>query len=194
MFKQAIQSLSRATLFLLASLLIALSFQTITASAAVSIKDIRMWTAPDHTRLVLDLSGNVHYDIFRLHQPERIVIDIKKSKMNAKVSKLSLPDPVLLSIRHGKQKGGTTRLVLDVRDGVSPRSFLLKKSKGKPNRLVIDLIPKQAKTIKTKQIQPKTKHHDIIIAVDAGHGGEDPELLVAISFMRKPSLWPLPKS
>ncbi len=144
------------------------------AWAAASINDIRIWTAPDHTRLVLDLSQRVNYDLFRLHKPERIVIDLKSTRMNAKVSKLQLPDPVLLSIRHGKQKNGTTRLVLDVKEGVSPRSFLLKKANGKPNRLVIDLIPKQKPVIKTKSQQPKTKHKDIIIAVDAGHGGEDP--------------------
>ncbi|MDX8380664.1 MAG: N-acetylmuramoyl-L-alanine amidase [Ghiorsea sp.] len=144
------------------------------ANAAASINDIRMWTAPDHTRLVFDLSQKVSYELFRLHKPERIVIDIKKTRMNAKVSRLKLPDPVLLSIRHGKQRKGTIRLVLDVKQGVSPRSFLLKKSKGKPNRLVVDLVPTQAQTIKTKVSQPKSKHHDIIIAVDAGHGGEDP--------------------
>ncbi len=140
------------------------------AYAAATIDDIRMWTAPDHTRLVLDLSQKVQYNLFRLHNPERIVIDIKNTRMNAKASHLKLPDPVLRSIRYGKQNKGTTRIVLDVKDGVSPRSFLLKKAHGKPNRLVIDLIPKTKKVIKTA----KTNHDDIIIAVDAGHGGEDP--------------------
>jgi N-acetylmuramoyl-L-alanine amidase len=149
-------------------------FSLATAHAATSIKDVRMWTAPDHTRLVFDLSAGVEYSIFRLHKPERIVIDINKSRMNAKLSNLKLPDPVLLSIRHGKQKGGVTRVVLDVNDGVSPRSFLLKKSNGKPSRLVIDLVPKKVASIKTKNIQPKSKQRDILIAVDAGHGGEDP--------------------
>jgi len=141
--------------------------------ASVSIKDVRMWTAPDHTRLVFDLSGSVQYEIFRLHKPERIVIDIKKTKMDANIDDLALPDSVLLSLRHGKQAGNITRLVLDVRDGVSPRTFLLKKSAQKPHRLVVDLIPKQVQTLKTKQ-PTKNKHRDIIIAVDAGHGGEDP--------------------
>jgi len=147
---------------------------TFTASAAASIQDIRMWTAPDHTRLVLDLSQKVTYSLFRLHNPERIVIDIENTRMDAKVSQLNLPDPVLLSIRHGKQNKGTTRLVLDVKNGVTPRSFLLKKANGKPNRLVIDLMPKTLKVVKSATTKPKTKSRDIIIAVDAGHGGEDP--------------------
>jgi len=163
---------------LLLSMLTCIIFAPFSASAAVSIQDVRMWTAPDHTRLVLDLSGSVQYDIFRLHKPERIVINIKSSKMNATTSSLSLPDPVLLSLRHGAQKGGVTRMVLDVREGVSPRSFLLKKSTSKPHRLVIDLIPSQSAPVIVKsqntQAKTKTKHRDIIIAVDAGHGGEDP--------------------
>ena len=144
------------------------------ASAAVSIDEIRMWTAPDHTRLVFDLSDGVEYEIFRLHSPERIVLDLKSSKMNAKTDSLELPDPVLLSLRHGDQDGGSTRVVLDVRNGVTPRSFLLKKSASKPHRLVVDLIPKQDKPTITKATQSESNNRDIIIAVDAGHGGEDP--------------------
>jgi N-acetylmuramoyl-L-alanine amidase len=153
----------------------ALIFFTVSpAMAYTNINDIRMWTAPDHTRLVFDLSTSTKYEIFRLHNPERIVIDIANSKMQAKPTSLALPDAILLSIRHGKQKNGVTRIVLDVKKGVSPRSFLLKKSSKKPHRLVVDLIPKQKKVIKTKNVVKQGKHRDIVIAVDAGHGGEDP--------------------
>ncbi|MDQ7001861.1 MAG: N-acetylmuramoyl-L-alanine amidase [Ghiorsea sp.] len=151
-----------------------LFFSATPALAYTHINDVRIWTAPDHTRLVFDLSQSTAYKIFRLHNPERIVIDIANSKMQAKPASLALPDPVLLSIRHGKQRNGVTRIVLDVKKNVSPRSFLLKKSSKKPYRLVVDLIPKQKAVFKTKDIAKKGKHRDIIIAVDAGHGGEDP--------------------
>ncbi len=160
--------------FMLGLIAFSTLFTHVSHVSAASVNAIRMWTAPDHTRLVLDLSQSVTYDLFRLHNPERVVIDLQKTKMNANVSKLNLPDPVLLSIRHGKQNKGATRIVLDVKDGVSPRSFLLKRAKGKPHRLVIDLTPRQNKIVKFKAQQPKSKHKDIIIAVDAGHGGEDP--------------------
>ena len=140
----------------------------------VSIHDVRMWTAPDHTRLVLDLSNSVEYDVFRLHSPERIVIDIKNSSMDAKIDQLSLPDPVLLALRHGKQKDEVTRIVLDVNKDVSPRTFLLKKSDLKPHRLVVDLIPKAEETKTSTPAISKNSSRDVIIAVDAGHGGEDP--------------------
>ena len=163
----------RASLFAFVSYAL-IFFTASPALAHTNINDIRMWTAPDHTRLVFDLSRSTKYEIFRLHNPERIVIDIANSKMQAKPASLALPDPVLLSIRHGKQKNGVARIVLDVKKGVSPRSFLLKKSSKKPHRLVVDLIPKQKKVIKTKDVVKLGKHRDIIIAVDAGHGGEDP--------------------
>lgn len=163
---------NRLIVYTLFSLLLG-SFAT-SSFAMTSIQDVRIWTAPDHTRLVFDLSGSVEYDVFRLHKPERIVIDIQSSKMNAKTSTLSLPDPVLLSLRHGKQQNGLTRIVLDVKDGVSPRSFLLKKMADKPHRLVIDLIPKQEQATKAVQVPNLVSKRDIIVAVDAGHGGEDP--------------------
>ncbi len=141
--------------------------------AEVSVQDVRMWTAPDHTRLVFDLSASVEYDIFRLHAPERIVIDMKNVKVKAKLGQLALPDPVLLGLRYGQRQQGVVRMVLDVKEGVSPRSFLLKKSKEKPHRLVIDLIPKQQK-VQKKSKKSANIQRDIIIAVDAGHGGEDP--------------------
>jgi len=144
------------------------------ALAAVSIQDVRMWTAPDHTRLVFDLSGSVEYEIFRLHSPERIVIDIKNVRMKAKLGQLALPDAVLLGWRYGKHDKSVVRMVLDVKSGVSPRSFLLKKSKRNPHRLVIDLIPKFEQQSPTKKKSIPSQQRDIIIAVDAGHGGEDP--------------------
>ncbi|MDQ6988662.1 MAG: N-acetylmuramoyl-L-alanine amidase [Mariprofundaceae bacterium] len=114
------------------------------------------------------------YDIFRLHNPERIVIDLKNAQMKAKLGQLALPDPVLQALRYGKRKKNVIRMVLDVKKGVTPRSFLLKKTKENPSRLVVDLIPQASE--KTKKIQPinNTMQRDIIIAVDAGHGGEDP--------------------
>jgi len=149
-------------------------FSATTTLASTQIKDVRLWTAPDHTRLVFDLSNAAEYELFRLHNPERIVIDIDNAKMSTNASKLELPDPVLLSIRYGSQKGNATRIVLDVRDGVSPRTFLLKKSEAKPHRLVIDLYPKPSQPVTTNPVATNHKNRDIIIAVDAGHGGEDP--------------------
>ncbi len=156
------------------------------ASAAelTVVHDVRLWTAPDHTRLVFDLNHNMTYKLFRLHKPERIVIDMQQTSLKADLKKLALPDPVILSIRHGKSKHNGLRVVVDVKKKVQPRSFLLKPLHGKPYRLVVDLM-RPEKTHKAAGLRTARSKHGIIIAVDAGHGGEDPGAIGPHKVMEK---------
>jgi len=142
---------------------------------AAEIKDIRLWTAPDHTRVVFDLNRTIDYEVFRLHAPERVVIDMKHVTMNKDIA-LAVPDPVIKGVRYGEPKKGVFRIVLDVqKTHIALRSFLLKPMQGKPHRLVVDLIRKESQLTKqVKKIFVKKAKHEIVIAVDAGHGGEDP--------------------
>jgi len=136
------------------------------------IQDTRLWSAPDHTRVVFDLSAPVKYHVFRLNNPVRIVIDIQNASLRSSFKSLSLPDAVIALIRSGKPKPDVFRIVLDIKEEVQPRSFLLKPMHGKPHRLVVDLMRKQkAEPVTVDQVR---QHKGIIIAVDAGHGGEDP--------------------
>lgn len=158
--------------------LLALLFVAQPAALAKSsnINDVRLWTAPDHTRLVFDLNGSIEYKVFPLHKPERIVIDLQGVQLKAKLNSLKLPDPVVESLRHGEPKPKVLRIVLDIKEKVKVRSFLLKPMHGKPYRLVVDLMRFSQKSIERKVItadQLRSKK-DIVIAVDAGHGGEDP--------------------
>ncbi|OIO67055.1 MAG: N-acetylmuramoyl-L-alanine amidase [Zetaproteobacteria bacterium CG1_02_53_45] len=155
-------------------LLLLLLFSSAAQADTGALRDIRLWTAPDHTRLVLDLSGKIEYELFRLHNPERIVIDMQQTELKTRLNQLSLPDPVIQEIRSGVPKTGMLRLVIDVKEKVQPRSFLLKPMQGKPFRLVVDLMrPDQAKKEAiTADVSKKQK--ELIIAIDAGHGGEDP--------------------
>ncbi len=139
----------------------------------LTVLHARLWTAPDHTRLVLDLSGPVDYRVFRLKSPERIVVDMRRTSLHASLDGLARRAPLLAAIRYGKSKKGTLRLVMDVKEKVRPRSFLLKPMRGKPYRLVVDLIRRKKirSTVTTAQVRARKQ---IIIAVDAGHGGEDP--------------------
>ena len=118
----------------------ALRLSVIPVSAAASIREVRLWTAPDNSRLVFDLDQSVDYDLFRLHKPERIVVDIHHARLATKLDDLKLPDPVIRAIRYGSPKRGVLRVVIDVKERVQPRSFLLKPMQGKPYRLVIDLL------------------------------------------------------
>jgi len=157
---------------LIAMLFFLLFSQAVWAGNAV--KDVRMWTAPDHTRLVFDMKGKAKYQLFRLHKPERIVIDIQNTTFKSNMNKLAFPDPVIKGIRHGTPEKGVLRIVIDVKEKVQPRSFPLKPTKGKPHRLVVDLIrPDQAKKEALTAGVSRAKK-GLIIAIDAGHGGEDP--------------------
>jgi len=143
-------------------------------SGPLEVRHARLWTAPDHTRLVLDLTGPVNYRVFRLRSPERIVVDMRHTSLRARLDELTMQDPVLVAIRYGKPKKGILRLVMDVKENVRPRSFLLKPMHGKPYRLVVDLM-RQKKSLHSAVTIAQVRARKLItIAVDAGHGGEDP--------------------
>ena len=151
--------------------------QTPALAKSSQINDVRLWTAPDHSRLVFDLDRTIEYKIFPLHDPERIVLDLYKVKLQAShLEKLTASDPVIKAIRLGNYEEGTLRIVLDMKEAVKPRSFLLKPMHGKPHRLVVDLMRsgKEADEERVVTADQMRSKKEIVIAVDAGHGGEDP--------------------
>ncbi len=152
-----------------------LLFYSVAACAAV-VEGVRVWRSPENTRLVFDLSGPVDHTLFGLKQPDRIVIDIEKSQFSANTSALTFDDTPISKMRYGKRGSDGLRIVLDMLDQTKPRSFVLKKHGGKPDRLVIDIYDAATKTVKTiDNVQPKkSAKRDIIVVLDAGHGGEDP--------------------
>jgi len=161
-------------------IMVALSMLANTAAALTSIDSVRVWRAPDHTRLVLDLSGPVEHKLFMLTNPSRLVLDLEDVKLNAKLSDAALKGTPIKTLRSAPRKQDDLRVVLDLSSLINPKSFLLKKSAGKSDRLVIDLFDKQkavATTVEQKVAQQQSTKSDILIAVDAGHGGEDPGAL-----------------
>ena len=144
---------------------------------ASTIEGVRLWRSPDSTRFVFDLDSPVEHNIFKLANPSRLVIDVKNTKITANTSNLALSDTPVKRLRFGGQKSGDLRIVLDLKSEIKPRSFVLKSISGKPNRLVVDLYDTSKDTVKNigQVIAPKNnKKRDVLIAIDAGHGGEDP--------------------
>lgn len=149
---------------------------TYAQAATVAVKNIRMWPAPDNTRLVFDLSGPVQHTLFTLHHPERIVIDLTDSRLQASLAHLDYSNSCIKAIRYARRNDHDTRVVLDLKAEVRPKSFVLKPQREYGHRLVIDLYNKDedAPPTPVKQVEPSDRPREVLIAIDAGHGGEDP--------------------
>ncbi|HEY7773703.1 MAG TPA: N-acetylmuramoyl-L-alanine amidase [Marinagarivorans sp.] len=163
--------------FLLPTLLgIAIFVSNIVAVQAAQIDGVRLWRAPDSTRLVFDLSSSVDHKLFTLENPSRVVIDIESAELNKGFGDVPIDDTPISRIRYGDRGNGSLRVVLDMSAAVKPRSFALARHGDKPDRLVIDLYDGNQSTVKTVQAVKEVSDNkrDIIIAIDAGHGGEDP--------------------
>ncbi|TNF01523.1 MAG: N-acetylmuramoyl-L-alanine amidase, partial [Gammaproteobacteria bacterium] len=148
------------------------------ASLAATVDGVRLWRAPDHTRLVFDLSGPVNHKIFPLDNPPRLVMDIAHTSLNASTHGLDLSTTPVTALRTGIKDKTDLRIVLDLKTAVKPRSFSLSKNQQYGDRLVVDLYDIGQETVKTvDDVAAENANRDIIIAIDAGHGGEDPGAL-----------------
>ncbi len=148
---------------------------TVFPAWSVEVHDVRLWRAPDHTRIVFDLNGPADHKLIVLKNPSRIVLDVENASITASVSDLKLDGTPVQLVRTGIREGDDLRVVLELSSVVSPRSFFLKAGEQTGDRLVLDLYDKapQQQAVIIKSVQHSDKR-DIIIAIDAGHGGEDP--------------------
>lgn len=150
------------------------------ALAAAEVRDLRLWRAPDHTRIVLDLSGPVEHSLIQLDNPRRLVIDLRDVQLRAGYDDLPLENTPIERVRSGIRDGDDLRLVLDLREAVRPNSFALRATDQADDRLVIDLFDLDVTVSATptvKKTASSEQRRDVIIAIDAGHGGEDPGAL-----------------
>ena len=183
--------------------LVALCAATFASAAApVSVDDVRLWSGPEGTRLVLDLSSPARHQVFTLDNPTRIVVDLENTRLVARKGMPAGQGPVR-SVRSGPQAGGVLRIVLDV-DALQPvKSFMVAPEGGAGHRLVVEMPPVAAVAATsppatapakattpsaappsapsdatvatpTKSLAATAKGRDLVIAIDAGHGGQDP--------------------
>ena len=174
---------------------------TVDALAVTQVKSVRLWRAPDNTRLVFDLSGPVQHSVFTLSAPDRLVIDINGATLAAPLNVATSNTPIS-SVRSAQRTPTDLRVVVDLKKSVTPKSFTLAPNAQYGNRLVVDLYDQEADAIAASAptpapapvptpattpavpvtpAQPAIKlppvpngKRDIVVAIDAGHGGEDP--------------------
>jgi N-acetylmuramoyl-L-alanine amidase len=200
------------------------TFPVVTSAGQTVVHGARIWSAPDHTRIVLDTAAPIRHNIFTLNNPSRIVIDLTDASLNGGLPDANSQDLLVAKLRSGVRDGDDLRLVMDLKQPAKIKSFELEPNDTYGHRLVIDLSPKDSgpkspgtKFPETKSldkgraspsqvdgaavlaaatasavpssararqapellsVQPKGgRQRDVVIAVDAGHGGEDPGAL-----------------
>jgi N-acetylmuramoyl-L-alanine amidase len=197
------------------------------AAPAIQIVSTRVWPAAEYTRVTFESRKPISHNVFSLKNPERLVLDLEDVDINAKLSglaeKIGADDPYVKSVRIGRFKAGTVRLVFDLKTEVKPQAFVLAPVGEYGHRLVLDLYPleppdpliaflgrhqaqdenaasdaaptepvaarpdgpagrradAEAKPVRAEQVADARRTRPasvrlITIAVDAGHGGEDP--------------------
>lgn len=148
-----------------------LSLFSVSIFAANSLDGIRVWPAPENTRIVFDVKEKPDYKYFTLSKPNRLVIDFTNTKNTVVLKNLAINDPRVKLFRSSVNKG-KTRLVLELTQSYQLTVFPLTPAGQYGHRLVIDLYDKSRS--KKRISKPKKTVGDIIIGIDAGHGGEDP--------------------
>lgn len=169
-------------------------------AAATEVKQLRSTSKADATRIVLEMSAVPDYRKFHLTNPDRMVVDLRATSAALPDSLLNFSDPLVKGIRAGRRNDGV-RLVFDLAGDFPSKTFTL----DGPPRLVIDLAGAPAVVAAPSSQTPVTNApavsdsstdsvtavvtpaatptptptpqgtRDIIVAIDAGHGGKDQE-------------------
>jgi len=143
------------------------------ALAEVALQNLRTWHAPDRSRLVFDLSKPIEYKVFTLGAPDRLVMDLHDAVFRGRFPTAAELGPFATRLRMARHSATMLRFVLDLRTPVVPRSFLLAPNAGYGHRLVIDL-ERRGQTQTPKSMQAPRTSGVVTVAIDPGHGGEDP--------------------
>lgn len=163
------------------------------AAATVVVRDVRVWAGAEGTRLVFDLSGAPNYRVDTLSDPARVVLDIEGASFPPKP--LPAPQGFFQQLRAAPQPGNKLRLVIELNTAAQARAFLVTPDASRGHRLVLDLkapastsVAVAAEAVKssspgessgpvpasTRSVVTTDKGRDVIVAIDAGHGGVDP--------------------
>ena len=118
-----------------------------TLAGAATILAVRVWPAPDYSRVTIESDSALQFKQLFVPSPPRLAVDIEGIDLNAElkalVAKVGADDPTIAGIRVGQSAPGLVRLVLDLKQPVAPQVFTLAPVAAYRNRLVFDLYPTQ---------------------------------------------------
>ena len=198
-----VKAVSRRTV-LKAGATLLLSLLTHGVARAAQIVAVRVWPAADYTRVTLENDSKLKATHFMVKDPHRLVVEIEGLDLDAKlkslVAKIQSNDPYIAQVRVGQNRPGVVRLVFDLKEEVQPQVFTLAPVGEYRHRLIFDLYPLTppdpiAELLKNGKLTPlpmekspdmasapsgdedektQTFNRLVTIALDPGHGGEDP--------------------
>jgi len=163
---------------------------------AVEVRAVKVSTGPDTTRVILDLSGSARHSLSVLKNPDRLVVDVADARMARGALAAAAGAGAIKQVRTGRRPTGELRIVFDLsRPSRAKSSAETDHHTG--YRLVIDLsgavtaaagaatsgaaasvgaaaaaAAAASTPVKIEHARPEAR--DLVIAIDAGHGGEDP--------------------
>lgn len=175
-------------------------FLASTVVDASELRDLRLWDSPEGTRVVFEFNQAPEHKVFSLDSPDRIVVDLPDT-LGAKLANKVTGRGLVRHVRAAQREDGSLRVVLDMNTATEPRSFLLDPAEDYGPRLILDLqgsaeAPSgEDKPVPSAPVRaPAREARPVVVAIDAGHGGEDPgarghggllEKEVALSIARK---------
>ncbi len=155
------------------------------------IRSVRLWPSADYTRITFEAAGQLHAQLFTLEHPDRLVLDLDQASvgtaLQAMPAELNPDDPYVQRIRVAVNRPGTVRVVFDLKKPVKATSTPLDPVADYGYRLMLDLYPAAGSSVPDdrKNASPpasvpavsssrEATAPVVVVAVDAGHGGEDP--------------------
>jgi N-acetylmuramoyl-L-alanine amidase len=114
-------------------------------AGAAQILAVRVWPAPDYTRVTLENDSDLKAEHFIVPDPPRLVVDIEGLELNptlkSLVAKIQSNDPYIKQVRVGQNRPNVVRLVFDLKEEIKPQVFTLEPVAGYKHRLIFDLYP-----------------------------------------------------
>lgn len=162
----------------------------VVSAAQNTINSVRVSPDTSKTRIVFDVDSAPDFTYFTLKKPLRVVIDFKNTASTFKLSTVENNGSLIRKLRYSTPKrASSARVVVELNRNAEPSLFAVAPNKSYGHRLVLDLadsspgVTRQSSassisTTSDRQViideSSSTRDRDIIVAIDAGHGGQDP--------------------
>jgi N-acetylmuramoyl-L-alanine amidase len=147
-------------------------------AGAAELRDVRVWASPESTRVVFDLDQAIPHSLFALDGPDRIVVDLADTQRARALAAQLEGKGLIKRVRSAAHNGSGLRVVLDVGAAVKSKSFALQPNESYGYRVVVDLFATGQTAVAAAAPLPPPRatlaEKPIVVAIDAGHGGEDP--------------------